>query len=218
VSDLVQAIAVHKDPEATHEDVVMACALAATKALLGFRDDPIWDEWLAGRFTKTVRRGTKAQLVAVIPESAGVAVCNGVQAFAFYPMTYEDFPKPLAKMQVQGLDQPRAGVWTVKATLRHDDPMVVINPAVEMTTGKMAAQVAHGLMAAVLRRDDRTLGEWLRRGMPWGCFTADPGVPGQEFNGAPASEWLTYVDRCPIHIEDAGFTEVEPGTLTVVAK
>ena len=205
MSALVQAILVPKGDH-PHEDVVMACATASVKALLFTRENPAWDEWLSGPFTKSVRRATITQFDDALEWVAAAAQVGDVQTVALPPMAYDDFPKCVAKTQVQGTDYPRRGSWDPHPDLLHHDPMVVINPNVEMTTGKMAAQVAHGLMASVLRYGKMDLSKWMERGLPWGCFVCTE------------QEWDVYVKRCPIHIEDAGFTEVEPGTLTVVAR
>jgi len=205
MSDLVQAILIPKGDH-IHEDVVVAVATASVKALVFTRQFPIWDEWLAGPFTKTVRRATITQFDDATEYAVAAAQEGDTQVIATAPMRYEDFPKCIAKAQVQGTDYPHRGSYLWPPILSDDEPLVAINPRVEMTTGKTAAQVAHGLMAAILRRDPEWIKGWVERQCPWGCFVA-PTV----------SEFDSWATNSPVHINDAGYTEVEPGTLTVVA-
>ena len=99
-----------------------------------------------------------------------------------------------------------------------------LNPDVPMTAGKAAAQVGHAtmLLAALLSgsgRDDR-IATWAATDFRCAVRIADqstwlyllkaPICPGDD----PAATWR---DHGVIAVRDAGFTEVAPGTITVLA-
>lgn len=177
-----------------------AVALASVLAWLETPEDPAWSEWLKGRFTKTVRRGTAGQFEAAAEFAVATVMVGEVEALGFIPMAYEDMPQPVTKMQVANLDRPKSELW-----IRHaEGPTVWINEDAGMTTGKTAAQAAHGLFAWLLRQSESDRASWLAEGMPATIMS----VPGDAFS-AVATEAV-------VNICDAGFTEVEPGTETVV--
>ncbi|HEX8120116.1 MAG TPA: aminoacyl-tRNA hydrolase [Solirubrobacteraceae bacterium] len=79
----------------------------------------------------------------------------------------------------------------------------LLNPAAEMTSGKTLAQVAH---AAVMAADSGRAEDWVARGCPGRVLAPD----ADAFAEAARGDLLACV-------EDAGLTEVAPGTVTVVA-
>jgi peptidyl-tRNA hydrolase len=95
-------------------------------------------------------------------------------------------------------------------------PVVWLSPVVEMTAGKAMAQVGHATMLLAAFLDLPALTRWAEAGLPvavrradelfWGAL-ADP-------TQSPATLWDT--SRL-VAVRDAGFTEVAPGTITVVA-
>jgi peptidyl-tRNA hydrolase len=82
----------------------------------------------------------------------------------------------------------------------------LVNPEVEMSSGKTLAQIAH---AAVIAADDPALGAWVDAGCP--AQVAIP--PPEQFRE------LCRGDAAPLaaRVEDAGLTEVAPGTVTLIA-
>jgi peptidyl-tRNA hydrolase len=80
----------------------------------------------------------------------------------------------------------------------------LINPRLQMSSGKTLAQVAH---AAVMAADGGGLEQWVAAGCP-----AQVAEPGQEdFDAMCTSGDLAA------RVVDAGLTEVAPGTVTVLA-
>jgi peptidyl-tRNA hydrolase len=80
----------------------------------------------------------------------------------------------------------------------------VVNPKVEMSSGKTLAQIAH---AAVMAADGGALEPWVAAGCPAQVV-------------APAPERFEELCAAPglaAKVEDAGLTEVPPGTVTVLA-
>ncbi|MEA2471483.1 MAG: hypothetical protein QOE38_2482, partial [Thermoleophilaceae bacterium] len=80
----------------------------------------------------------------------------------------------------------------------------LVNPRLEMSSGKTLAQIAH---AAVMAADREELDEWV-----------SSGCPGQVLK--PPQTRFDDLCRSPdlvARVEDAGLTEVPPGTVTVLA-
>jgi peptidyl-tRNA hydrolase len=80
----------------------------------------------------------------------------------------------------------------------------LVNPTVEMSSGKTLAQIAH---AAVIAADTGALEEWVAAGCPGRVLAP----PRQQFEARCRSADLAA------RVEDAGLTEVPPGTVTVLA-
>lgn len=208
-NDLVQPIVVSKT-SVFHEDVVTAVAFASCKALIATFDDPIWREWLSGRFTKSVRRATPGA-ISKMPKPAFLYQEKELTVAAFKPMSYEDMPKSIRNAQVSNTDFPRDTSRVKRATPNivnyHNDytggPTIWINEDLEMSTGKCAAQAAHGAMISLCNSADTELLFW-EKDRP--AFSVQ-GVKGQDFEKAlEKASWV---------VNDAGLTEIEPGSTTV---
>jgi peptidyl-tRNA hydrolase len=200
IDQYVQNIAVVK--AGTHEEVVKAVALASVVAYVVRPEEPSWDQWLSGRFTKSVRRGSRAQVrEAAILDSCCSGVCVGdAEAYGFLPL-HKDVAEPaLGKLQVANFERDRTGEWDM------DDggPTLVINESIEMSTGKTAAQAAHGLFGWFLRQSSQVRHAWNRADSPFTVVS----LPGDEFEEVRRNAFLT--------ITDAGFTEIPAGSVTVV--
>jgi peptidyl-tRNA hydrolase, PTH2 family len=90
--------------------------------------------------------------------------------------------------------------------------VVVVRKELRLTAGKAAVQVAHAavlLTRAAERRDPATLDAWLAEGQ----MKIALGVPG--LGDLEALERAARARKIPtVWVEDAGFTEVPPGTRT----
>ena len=80
----------------------------------------------------------------------------------------------------------------------------LVNPRLEMSSGKTLAQIAHAAVEAAATGE---VEEWVAAGCP--ARVVAPDAAG--FARAEAS------GRCVARVVDAGLTELPPGTLTVVA-
>lgn len=207
VPEFVQPIAVSRT--GSHEDVVRAVALASVTAYMntGDRYARNWNDWLAGPFTKSVRRGTNTQFDEADRDSAAYMTSGEARAIASIPMDAELLRgrKPWCKMQVSHMERERHGFgdWEMARFSAH----VAINPQVGMTTGKTAAQVAHGLFAWYLSLSPTQRHHWAIVGMPFDI--ADDQDTWRAFSGVSYQGHRT-------EIVDAGRTEIAPNTLTVV--
>lgn len=218
-------VRLERDAAPTHT-AVLAAAARAVMELLG--DDRVAPEgewhapvarWLDGRIRKVVRRARASRWEAVLDLPGATATVDGAQVRALLPHPVADPPPEVGKLQVSGLeltdDRPGdgpAGGGTpapVAPALR-----IVPNPAVTMTTGKAAAQAGHAAQLALTYAPSETVSVWWRAGCPLRVeTTAEAG-------------WREAFERedpqAPDHggvvvVRDGGFTEVAPGTATVLA-
>jgi peptidyl-tRNA hydrolase len=195
-----------------------AAAAAALAVCLDERAEPggEWHElvraWVDGRIRKVARRARGAHWRAVQDLPGVTVTVDGAQARALVPSRVVELPKEVARLQISGSELPADEPGTTPA----DVPLLLLNPRVPMTVGKAAAQVGHATMilAALLEAGDTAA--WQRQG--YRCAVRTPDVaewealqPGDDPEGA----WL---HRQVIAVRDAGFTEVDPGTVTVLAQ
>ncbi len=81
-----------------------------------------------------------------------------------------------------------------------------MNPRVEMSAGKLAAQVGHASMLLAPHLSVAELKTW--ESLEYRCAVRTPSV----------AEWDSLIHRSDVvAVRDAGFTEVEPGTTTVLS-
>jgi peptidyl-tRNA hydrolase len=199
--ELVQPIIllVDKEDPASHAEGIAAAALASVTAFLGDLGNPDWRDWASGAFAKTVRRADPkafAKVLAAHPAHA-VAEVGKARAAGLAPLPADALPKPLAKLQVSGTQLPPGGALP-------DAPVaVVLNASLGMSTGKAAAQAAHALFAWLLEADGQRLRAWREAGRPLAVRELSERDFLAGVRGAAG----------PL-IQDAGRTEIEPGTAT----
>lgn len=192
-------------------DLLEAAAAAAVAVCLDDRTAPDgeWHEpvrtWIDWQIRKVARRARGAHWAAV-GELPGITVTRGTaQARALLPTLVSETPKTVSRLQVGGTDlAPDA-----PGPVADGEPVLLLNPHVPMTVGKAAAQVGHAtmLLAAELLAQGRTeeLARWAAAG--FGCAVR-PGGDGWDALCANGSA---------VAVRDAGYTEVAPNTVTVLA-
>lgn len=202
--------------------VLEAAAAAALAVCLDERAKPggEWHEpvhrWVSGRIRKVARRARGSHWNAVQELPGRTFEVRGAQVRAFLPSRVVDMPKELTRLQISGseLDADEPG------PAPEGEPVLWLNPDVPMSAGKSAAQVGHATMflAALLRGEGRDVEveRWSAAGLPCAVRVADAGTwarlhPGDD----PETAWRR--DRVAA-VRDAGFTEVDPGTVTVLAQ
>lgn len=159
-------------------------------------------DWQDARIRKVVRRARGAEWrraeglpgITVTGKSAEVRV--------FPPVPLDGWPKDLARLQVSGtdLDDPEP---PVSADLTA--PVLWLNPDLDMSAGKAMAQAGHGAQLAWWELSDEERAAWRDAGFPLAVRAADPARWGElTTSGLPL-------------VRDAGFTEIAPGSCTVIA-
>jgi peptidyl-tRNA hydrolase len=159
-------------------------------------------DWQDARIRKVVRRARGAEWRRA-EALAGITVTGAAaEVRVFPPVPLDGWPKDLARLQVSGteLDDPEPPPPADPAA-----PVLWMSPEVAMSAGKAMAQAGHGAQLAwwELSAQDRV--RWQQAGFPLAVRTA------------PAARWAALAAGGLPVVRDAGFTEVAPGSATVVA-
>jgi peptidyl-tRNA hydrolase len=182
----------------SHEEAL----LATVSGIITLFDDPRsqeeWkqpiDSWINGRIRKVARRARGAAWDKV-QELPGVTVDFGkAQLRVLLPHPVEETPIEVKKLQVAGLDLPKTGFT---ASEQADVTLSVsLNPDVPMTTGKSMAQIGHATQLAIFQSSTEQVKAWESLGSAYAL-----------------TEWDVF-ESWTAEVQDAGFTEVAPGTYT----
>lgn len=229
-------------PPSWHRAVALAAA-GATALCLDERSAPGGDwhdavaAYVRGHIRKVTRRARGAHWAAA-QELPGLTLeADGTQVRVLVPGPVAELDPRISRLQVGGTDVPpddpppddpppddsSAGgspLGAAPAALR-----LWVPEAIEMTVGKAMAQAGHAGMicAALLARDDlepagrdRLIG-WRDAGYPVTVRRVDAARWAQL--GAPVARDQDQAWRAEgrLAVRDAGFTEVEPGTITIIA-
>ncbi|MFI1525272.1 peptidyl-tRNA hydrolase [Streptomyces griseus] len=196
------------DPPA-RTDALRAAARAVLTILSDERShgDGAWAgamrDWQDARIRKVVRRARGAEWrKAAALDGITVTGEDGAEVRVFPPIPLDGWPKELAKLQVSGTDLDDPGP---PAAPDLSEPVLWLNPELGMSAGKTMAQVGHGAQLAWWELSDTERKAWREAGFPLSVATP----------GAECWRELT-VSGLPV-VRDAGFTEIAPGSCTVIA-
>nr|WP_234334894.1 aminoacyl-tRNA hydrolase [Streptomyces sp. NRRL S-118] len=159
-------------------------------------------DWQDARIRKVVRRarGAEWRRAAELP---GITVTGGTaEVRVFPPVPLDGWPKELAKLQVSGTELEDTG--EVPDT-RPGQALLWLNPDLHMSTGKEMAQVGHGAQLLWWAMTDEDRAAWREAGFPLAVRTAHP------------DRWAELTASGLPVVRDAGFTEIAPGSCTVVS-
>jgi peptidyl-tRNA hydrolase len=188
----------------------------AARAVLEFLSDPrvtgidgVDGEWTAverawedARIRKVVRRarGAAWERARALP---GITVRQGTAEVRVYPpVPVDDWPADLARLQVSGTDfEDPTRPGAVPGGL----PVLWLNPELPMSTGKAMAQVGHGVQLAWWELEPTDRSKWKDVEFDLRVRTAAVG------------RWKELLASGLPVVTDGGFTEVAPGSATVVA-
>ncbi|WUH90142.1 peptidyl-tRNA hydrolase [Streptomyces sp. NBC_00433] len=159
-------------------------------------------DWQDARIRKVVRRarGAEWRKAAALP---GITVTGrAAEVRVFPPVPLDGWPKDLAKLQVSGteLDDPEPVAAPPEGV-----PVLWTNPDLTMSAGKAMAQAGHGAQLAWWELDAAERAAWTAAGFPLAVRTPAP------------DEWARLTATALPVVRDAGFTEIPPGSPTVVA-
>ena len=202
-------VRVERGSPPTRTDALEGAAYAVLRFLSDPRvdaEDGEWADavraWTDGRIRKVVRRarGIGWERASALP---GITVSRGTAEIrVFAPVPNDDWPADLARLQVSGTeldDQQDPGAVDDAA------PVLWLNPELPMTAGKAMAQAGHAAQFAWWGLEPRDRSEWKALDFDLAVRTA------------PAGRWAELVASGLPVVRDGGFTEVAPGSCTVVA-
>jgi hypothetical protein len=158
--------------------------------------------WEDARIRKVVRRARGAAWDRA-QDLPGITLAHRTaQVRVFPPVPVDDWPAELARLQVSGtdFDDPERPAPPPPA-----QPTMWITPEIPMTAGKAMAQAAHGAQLAWWRLGVADRAAWAAAGFDLAVRTASPG------------KWAQLLASGLPLVQDGGFTEVAPGSRTVVA-
>ncbi|GAA1632155.1 peptidyl-tRNA hydrolase [Kribbella alba] len=207
-SVLTLVLQVEKAERPAQTDALETAARAVLAMLADERSvgDGEWAEamrnWQDARIRKVVRRarGAEWRRASALP---GITVTGETAVVrVFPPVRLDEVPKDLAKLQVTGTDLEDPGpVGAPDPAL----PILWVNPGLTMSTGKAMAQCGHGAHLAWFELSAAERKAWSADGFRLAVRTAEP------------AQWSTLLTSGLPVVQDAGFTEVEPGSYTVIA-
>ncbi|WP_327417024.1 aminoacyl-tRNA hydrolase [Streptomyces sp. NBC_01233] len=160
-------------------------------------------DWQDARIRKVVRRarGAEWRKAQTLP---GVTVHGDTsEVRVFPPVPLDGWPKELAKLQVSGtdLDDPEP----VAAVEEPELPVLWLNPGLDMSAGKAMAQAGHAAQLAWWELTGAERAAWRESGFRLAVRTA------------VRERWAELSGSGLPVVRDAGFTEIAPGSATVVA-
>ncbi|MFE4826393.1 peptidyl-tRNA hydrolase [Streptomyces sp. NPDC056672] len=167
-------------------------------------------DWQDARIRKVVRRarGAEWRRASALPGLTVIGAGPSAQAVppaevrVFPPVPLDGWPKDLAKLQVSGTDltDPEPPPAPDPA-----HPVLWLNPELDMSAGKAMAQAGHGAQLAWWELSETDRKAWHAADFALAVRTATP------------AHWHTLTTSGLPLVRDAGFTEIAPGSATVVA-
>ncbi|WMX44465.1 peptidyl-tRNA hydrolase [Streptomyces roseicoloratus] len=161
-------------------------------------------DWQDARIRKVVRRarGAEWRRASALP-GITVSTPHGTEVRVFPPVPLDGWPKDLVKLQVSGtdLDDPAE-----PGPVPDGAAVLWLNPELDMSAGKTMAQAGHGAQLLWWRLPDADREAWRAAGFPLAVRTAAP------------ERWARLTTSGLPVVRDAGFTEIAPGSCTVVSE
>ncbi|MGV0346834.1 aminoacyl-tRNA hydrolase [Corynebacterium coyleae] len=176
---------------------VVAVCLDSRAGIDGFWRDGV-EQWYSHRIRKVARRARNKAWddVQALP---GVTV-GSVRAFV--PSAVGDVPHAIAKLQIKGTELEEGE----DLPLVEGAPLIAVDSSLAMSAGKAAAQVGHASMLLAAAQDLEWVLDWAEQGFPLNV---------REVSADQFREYCAHPGAVPVR--DAGYTEVAPGSTTVVA-
>lgn len=163
-------------------------------------------DWQDARIRKVVRRARGAEWRKA-GELAGITVTgtrpdDPAEVRVFPPIPLDGWPKDLAKLQVSGTElEADAGGPPPAPSV----PVLWLNPHLSMSAGKACAQAGHGAQLAWWALPEADREAWRAADFTLAARVATP------------QAWRALLASGLPLVQDAGFTEIAPGSATVIA-
>jgi peptidyl-tRNA hydrolase len=159
-------------------------------------------DWQDARIRKVVRRARGAEWRRAEGLPGVTVTSKSAEVRVFPPVPLDGWPRELVKLQVSGtdLDDPQPPVAADPVA-----PVLWLNPELDMSAGKAMAQAGHAAQLAWWELSEEERDAWRATGFALAVRTADPG------------RWSALTTGTLPVVRDAGFTEIAPGSCTVVA-
>lgn len=159
-------------------------------------------QWYGHRIRKIARRARGAGWDNVQALPGCTATVGGASARAFIPSAVADVPHLISKLQIRGTELPVDEQREPDRSI----PLIAIDAELEMTAGKAAAQAGHGSMLLAAAMSGEHISAWAADGFPL------------QVREVPRADFAQFAaDPAAVAVQDSGFTEVAPGSTTVVA-
>lgn len=205
-------VRVEKIDPPTTVDVCAAAAIATITIMASDEAAPggAWfeaiDAWQGGgRIRKLVRRARGAAWERAQAPLGATAQVGQAEVRAYVPSRMDDLPDAISKLQIRSSPLDEAPMLAEIPPGTAADAIIVITPAVQMSWGKQAAQVAHAGQLLARTWSDERFAAWHSHGEPVVIVHADETL------------WAHADGEATVHVRDGGFTEIPAGTLTAVA-
>jgi peptidyl-tRNA hydrolase len=196
-------IRIERDRPPARTDALEAAARAVLLMLTTERAD--WQdaiaEWDGQRIRKVVRRARGAEWQRALTVDGLDVAHRSAELRVYPPVPVDEWPPELARLQVGGtqLDDP-----TPPPEVPASTPLVLLSPHADMTAGKAMAQAAHAAQLGWRSMRRRSRRKWQEAGFALAVRVAtERQWQAAQRSGAPV-------------VQDGGFTEVEPGTVTAL--
>jgi peptidyl-tRNA hydrolase len=183
-----------KGVEYTAEDLFSAVSTLMHDLMTEETWEAYIEKWMQGRITKIVKRARGNEWLNLLQHDHLHQAHGNVETVVLKPYLKTEQPTFLRKLQMSGL------VFEPATPTLYDSMLpalnIAVNPELDMSVGKLTAQVAHAAQIAVLHADKSILTEWVNTGKPFRYIT-----------------WDSIPENC-VDIQDAGLTEIAPGSFT----
>jgi hypothetical protein len=158
--------------------------------------------WEDARIRKVVRRARGAEWRRAEALEGLTVHGRTAQVRVYPPVPLDGWPRDLARLQVSGteLEDPRPPAAPEPAL-----PVLWLNPRVRMSAGKAMAQTGHAAQLAGWALSPADRAAWRAEGFALRVRTAEP------------DRWAELAGGGLPLVRDAGFTEIAPGSSSVVA-
>jgi peptidyl-tRNA hydrolase len=187
----------------SEEDILQASTHALTALLLDSRVEvtEALTAWMDGRIRKIVKRAKNSAWVKTqhtkLPYREASYGTATVRVFAPIPLSTQ--PSALKKLQVSGL---QADTGETNANEGKPSLHIFVDETLDMSTGKLVAQVGHAVQLFLMYAYEAKVFSWLETGQLI-RVTRTPVMPNE--------------NEVDVFVRDAGFTEVPAGSITAAA-